>query len=200
MYEGVLRRRRSLVPVKNFSLFNHALQLQSEAAMDDLGSVANVSRRDFDERVTFRFRSQVPCLEYVSLLIENMLLLRAVRVGRVYAGFERLSHLEPVVDRYLRIADLSERVYIFGETNWLPPRHPNMQIISIKPEMNLAREWFVVVDSPALHCALVAHDETGWMIPMSEERTFTALVTHNAALVDRFAEAIEDYIDDVLAA
>ena len=38
-------------------------------------------------------------------MIENALLLRN-RSGRVYAGFEKLSYLQPVVDRYLR-ADVS---------------------------------------------------------------------------------------------
>lgn len=186
-------------PMENFSLFDHALQSQNSATTEDLGVVANISRRDYDERETFRFRSQVPCLEYVSLLIENSLLLRTIRTGRVYAGFERLSRLEPVVDRYLRIADLSERVYIFGEADWHPPRHPNMQTITVKKGVNLAREWFVIVDSPKMHLALIARDETGWTIPVLEDRTFNSLVTHDASLVDHLAAAAEGYIDEVLA-
>ena len=30
--------------------------------------------------------------------------------------------MEPVVDRYMRISDVSERVYVFGEPDWCPPR------------------------------------------------------------------------------
>src|SRR5215210_7431589 len=122
-------------------MYGQALKLASFSTPDDLGSVPNLSRRTFDERETFLFRSQVPCLEYVSLLIENALLLRARRTGRIYAGFERLSHMEPVIDRYLRIADMSEHVYVFGEADWKPPRHPNLKVITLPGDYRLAREW-----------------------------------------------------------
>ena len=168
------------------------------AGSEDLGALAHVSRRDFDERQTFGFRSQVPCLEYVSLLIENALLLRTHRGGRVYAGFERLSNMEPVVDRYMRIADVSERVYVFGEPDWRPPRHPNMRVIELSAAARLAREWFVVADSPALCVALLGFDEEGFSRPDFEERTFRALKTHDPALVRRLASAAESLIDDTL--
>ena len=166
--------------------------------VEDLGAVAHVSRKDFDERVTFRFRATVPTLEYISLLIENAVLLRTHRGGRLYAGFERLSRMEPVVDRYMRIADVSERVYVFGEPDWKPPRHPNMRIIGLSARARLAREWFVVADSPALRVALVGFDEDGFSHPVLEERTFTSLKTHDPALVRSLASAAEGLVDDTL--
>lgn len=186
--------------MRDFSLFERALAACGAGGVEDLGYVAHISRRDFDERGTFRFRAQVPCLEYVSLLIENTLLLRTARIGRIYAGFERLSCMEPIADRYLRIADLSERVYVFGEADWRPPRHPNLQTIALEENANLAREWFVVAASPKLHVALVALDESGWTTPAHDERIFHALVTHDAAIVKQIAAATEDFIDYVAAA
>jgi DICT domain-containing protein len=183
--------------MKEFSMFDHALASAGER-VEDLGTVAHVSRRDYDERVTFRFRARVPPLEYVSLLIENAILLRTHRGGRLYAGFERLSRMEPVVDRYMRIADISERVYIFGEPDWQPPRHPNMRVIPLGESSRLAREWFVVADSPALRVALVGFDEEGFTRPDLEERTFRALKTHDPALVRRLASAAESLVDDSL--
>ena len=168
--------------------------------VEDLGTVAHVSRRDFDERATFRFRAQAPALEYLSLLIENAVLLRTHRGGRLYAGFERLSRMEPVVDRYMRISDVSERVYVFGEPDWRPPRHPNMRVIEINGAARLAREWFVVADSPALRVALVGFDEEGFNSrPVPEERTFSALKTHDPAVVRRLAAAAEGLFDDSLS-
>lgn len=178
-------------------MFEHALATSDEAQINDLGRVAYVSRRDFDERTAFTFRAQVPCLEYISLLIENQLLLRPARTGRIYAGFEKLSRLEPIIDRYLRIADLSERVYVFGENDWSPPRHPNMRAIHIKPETNLALEWFVIVESSNSHVALVAADESGWSLPVLEDRTFRALVTHDSQIVANLAHRAEEFIDEV---
>jgi len=184
--------------MKEFSMFDHALASAGEA-VEDLGTVAHVSRRDFDERVTFTFRARVPALEYVSLLIENAVLLRTHRGGRLYAGFERLSRMEPVVDRYMRIADVSERVYVFGEPDWKPPRHPNMRVIELDGSPRLAREWFVIADSPALRVALVGFDEEGLAArPVPEERTFSALKTHDPSVVSRLAAAAESLVDDSL--
>ncbi len=146
--------------MSEFSMFEQAVASAGEA-LEELGTVAYVSRRDFDERATFRFRAQAPALEYLSLLIENAVLLRTHRGGRLYAGFERLSRMEPVVDRYMRIADVSERLYVFGEPDWKPPRHPNMRVIELNAASRLAREWFVIADSPAMRAALVAVDDTG---------------------------------------
>jgi DICT domain-containing protein len=184
--------------MREFSIFDQAVAFAGET-VEDLGTVAFVSRRDFDERATFRFRAQVPALEYLSLLIENAVLLRTHRGGRLYAGFERLSRMEPVVDRYMRIADVSERVYVFGEPDWKPPRHPNMRVIEVSGVARLAREWFVVADSPALHVALVGLDEEGFDArPVPEERTFSALKTHDPAVIRRLASAAESLVDDSL--
>ena len=179
-------------------MFDQALAFAGET-VEDLGTVTHVSRRDFEERATFRFRAQVPTLEYLSLLIENAVLLRTHRGGRLYAGFERLSRMEGVVDRYMRIADVSERVYVFGEPDWRPPRHPNMRVVELNGAARLAREWFVVADSPALSVALVGFDEEGFGArAVPEERTFTALKTHDPALVRRLTSAAETLVDDTL--
>lgn len=185
--------------MSEFSMFEEALASAGEA-VEDLGTIMHVSRRDFDERATFRFRTQVPPLEYISLLIENAILLRTHRGGRLYAGFEKLSRMEGVVDRYMRIADVSERVYVFGEPDWKPPRHPNMRVIELNGAARLAREWFVVADSPALRVALVGFDEEGFNArPVLEERTFAALKTHDPEIVRHLASAAESLVDDSLS-
>ena len=179
-------------------MFDQAVAFAGET-VEDLGTVTHVSRRDFDERATIRFRAQVPALEYLSLLIENAILLRTHRGGRLYAGFEQLSRMEPVVDRYMRIADVSERVYVFGEPDWKPPRHPNMRVIELEGSPRLTREWFVVADSPALRVALVGLGEEGLTArAVPEERTFAALKTHDPAVVRRLAAAAEGLIDNSL--
>jgi len=182
-------------------MFDQALQLANTLSRpEDLGSVPHISRQTFDERETFLFRAQSPCLEYVSLLIENALLLRANRTGRIYAGFEKLSRMKPVIDRYLRIADLSEHVYVFGEADWKPPRHPNMKIITFAGDFQLAREWFVIADSSTLQAALVAFDEDGFDAPVSEARVFRAFKSSNPSIVANLAATAEGLIDSSLAA
>ena len=179
-------------------MFDQAVAFAGEM-VEDLGTATYVSRRDFDERASFRFRAQAPALEYLSLLIENAVLLRTHRGGRLYAGFEKLSRMEPVVDRYMRISDVSERVYVFGEPDWKPPRHPNMRVVSLAEGVRLAREWFVVADSPALRVALVGFDEEGFDArAVPEERVLSALKTHDPTIVRRLASAAESLIDDSL--
>ena len=179
--------------MNEFSMYGRAESAAGKS--EDLGTVPHVSRRDFDERQTFRFRSQTPCMEYMSLLIENALLLRTHRGGRLYAGFERLSNMEPVVDRYMRIADISERVYVFGEPDWTPPKHPNMAVVKLRAGVPLTREWFVVADSPALRVALVGLADEEARPAAHEERFFRALKTHDPSLVQLLASAAESLID-----
>lgn len=186
--------------MKDLSMFEQALKIAQSVGMQDLGNVGNISRRDFDERETFAFRAQVPVLEYASLLIENKLLLMTNRTGRVYACFEKLSRMEPIAERYLRIADVSERVYIFGEPDWKPPRHPHMRIIGLESTDRMAREWFVIADSSTLRVALVAIDEDGFDAPFLEARKFRAIKSSNPSVVAALAAYAEGLIDTSLAA
>ena len=185
--------------MKKVSLFQEALRCaEQNGAVKNLGDVANVSRREFDECETFCFRTQVPCMEYISLLIENAILLRTNRAGRVYAGFEKLARMEAIADRYLRIADVSERVYIFGVDDWRPPKHPNMRIISVSEQEPLSREWFVVANSSTLKVALIGVDEEGLDSPVLEARHFSAIKTSDPAVIARLSDRIEEIVDSYL--
>jgi hypothetical protein len=182
-------------------MFEQALRCAGGLAqVEDLGRVAQVSRRDFDERETFLFFAQTPSIEYLSLLIENALLLRANRTGRVYAGFEKLSRMEPVIDRYLRIADLSERVYVLGVPDWKPPRHPHMKLITFGENERLARECFVIADSSTMHAALIAVEEDGPPAPVPEARNFHVFKSSNPAIVSELGAIAEGLVDTTLAA
>jgi len=198
--------------VKEFSLFEQALkfsplqQTKDEipgarlSGWPDLGRIASVSRSDFEERESFLCRTTTPSVEYACLMIENALVLRTNRGGRVYAGFEKLSFLKPVVDRYLRIADVSESVYIFGESDWQPPRHPNIRLITLSPDFRLSREWFLIAQSSSLNIAFVAFDELGFETSTPEQIRFRAIKTSDAAVVGGLSTAVEDVIDWSLAA
>ncbi|HEX8070915.1 MAG TPA: DICT sensory domain-containing protein [Pyrinomonadaceae bacterium] len=176
-------------------MYECALAAAAGRAVADLGAVAALSRQTLEEHTTLRWRTQPPCLEYVSLLIETALLLRAHRAGRVYVGFERLSRMEPIVARYLRIADVSERLYVFGEPDWQPPRHPHMKALKVPAGAPLAREWFVIADSPTLQVALVARDLDGFVAPALDARNFDAIKSHDPHVVARLAAAAERLVD-----
>lgn len=183
-------------------MYEFAREVVGGFGAEDLGAVSCVSRRDFDERTAFTFRAQAPCLEYLSLLIENAVLLRANRAGRVYVTFQKLSHMRPVAERYLRIADLSERLYVFGEPDWKPPRHPNMRLLYTPPQAKLAREWVIIADSSTLRVALVAREDEEQAVapPAPEQRYFRALKTSAPSHVERLADAAENLVDNFIQA
>jgi hypothetical protein len=133
-------------------------------------------------------------------MIENELLLKTDRAGRVYAGFEKLSNLQPIVDHYLRIADVSECVYLFGEPDWAPPRHPNIRVVSLESDFKLARQPFLIVESPTLSVALIALDEDGLDVPTLKQRSFTVIKSHKKEIVSKLAQSIEGVIDWSIAA
>lgn len=179
--------------IKSFSVYHISKrEAEQDPSTVDLGKVPHVSRQEFAERETLLFSTQVPCMEYLSLLIENAVLLRTNRAGRIYAGFEKLSRLEPIIDRYLRMADVSERVFVFGVDDWTPPRHPHLKTIPVEADSALAREWFVVANSPSYRAALVARDEDGFGHPDLEQRCFSAVKTSSPTQIARLAEAVEN--------
>jgi len=185
--------------VKNFSIFEHALKFSEANKIENLGEIASLARRDFVERESFICHTTTASVEYGCLMIENAILLRTNRSGRVYAGVEKFSALQPIIDRYMRIADVSESVYLFGQDDWRPPRHPNIRLINLNQDFRLAREWFVITHSSSLSCALVAFDETG-VETLPEQIRYWAMKTSNPNLVGGLANAAEGVIDWSLAA
>jgi len=185
--------------VKNFSIFEQALKHSVVENVENIGEIASLTRRDFLEHESFVCHTTTTSVEYGCLMIENAILLRTNRSGRVYAGVERLSALQPIIDRYMRIADVSETVYLFGQDDWRPPRHPNIRLITLEQDYRLAREWFVITHSNSLSGAIVAFDET-CTDSTPEQVRYWALKTSNASLVNALASAVEGVIDWSLAA
>ena len=186
--------------MKDFSIFEYGLKLSPIEQTQDLGQVASISRRDVDERETFICRTTAASVEYLCLLIENTILLRTNRAGRVYAGFEKLSALQPIIDRYLRIADLSECVYLFGEADWTPPKHPNIRVVELNSAVRLSRESFLIVQAPNFNRALAAFDEESEDEALQEQIRYWVLKTSNPTVVQSLATGIEGMIDWSLAA
>lgn len=180
--------------MKNFSLFNCALT-STAIQTESLDRIASISRCNFEGRESFICRTSEASIEYACLMIENSLLLRTNRGGRVYAGVEKLSTLQPIIDRYLRIADVSETVYLFGANDWRPPRHPNIRLITLEEDFQLAREVFLIALSSTFNIAFIAsHD------PILDQPTFLALKTSDTSFVHRLTNAVEGVINWSLAA
>lgn len=186
--------------MKNFSIFEQALKYSGVEETENLGEIASLARRDFIERESFICHTTIASVEYACLMIENAVLLRTNRAGRVYAGVQKLSSLQSIIDRYMRIADISESVYVFGEDDWRPPRHPNIRLIPLKDDFRLARELFVIADSTSLNCAVVAFDEAAVNMATPEQVRYWAIKSSNPAVVQALSKSVEGVIDRSLAA
>ena len=185
--------------MKDFSLFERALALSSAGKPLAQDSVSSILRRDFNEKVTFTCHTTSSSIEYACLMIENALLLRTNRGGRVYAGFERLTAFQPVIDRYLRIADVSETVYLFGKNDWQVPRHPNVRIIQLSEDFHLARESFMIAHSSSFTTAFVSkRDEV--ISQSRDQQLHYAIKTSDVSTVLSLANAAECVIDWSIAA
>lgn len=183
--------------MKDFSIFDFALKNSSKS--DDLGEIDGLSRREFAEHENLICHTNIASVEYACLLIENAILLQTNRSARIYAGVERLSQLQPIMDRYLRIADVSACVYLFGEADWQPPRHPNIRTVALKHDFRLAREWFLIAASSSYSNALVAFDED-LDEATDEQLKYWIFKTSNPKLVGQLTNAVEGVIDWTMAA
>jgi hypothetical protein len=188
--------------VNNFSIFEQALQISPPELTENLGQLVMISRRDFSDRESFLCRSTTASLEYACLMIENALLLRTNRNGRVYAGFERLSYFQPIMDRYLRIADVSDSVYLFGQDDWRPPRHPNIRVMTLNSSARLAKECFLLTQATTVDCALIAFEppEEESESRLGQSLSHWVLKTSNCEVVGQLSNALEHLIDITLAA
>lgn len=186
--------------MKNFSIFEYGLEFSAKTEVENLGEIASLARRDFDEHESFVCHTTTASVEYACLMIENELLLRTNRAGRVYAGFEKFSQLRPIVERYLRIADVSQSVYLFGQDDWQVPRHPNIHLIPLEGDFRLSREWFVITKSTSMSSAFLAFDEAGVDSEFPEQIRYWALKTTNPEAVEGLVNAVEGVIDWTLAA
>lgn len=174
----------------SLSIYNEVREIIRQYTVPELGTTLSLTREQFFEKESFSFVAGIPGLEYVTLLIENALLLRTNRSGRIHAGFGKLTRMEPVIDRYLRIADLSNRLYVFGELDWRPPAHPNLKVIPIASDSPLSQESFLISCSGSFDIALVATERL--LDSPAVNKQFLAFKSTESSIVDRLCSVLEE--------
>lgn len=116
----------------------------------------------------------------------------------VYAGFQRLSLMKPQIRRYQALLHTARHVYVYGlndaqdETSTFL-NSPRLIPFIIDPRLETALEWFwfVVVDDPRLHTALLAQHTSGDLWSHAQgTRTYTGVWTFDVALVRDIVAAL----------
>ncbi|WP_226577126.1 DICT sensory domain-containing protein [Halobacillus litoralis] len=177
--------------IEEISLFHECFG-SVEAETNDL-SKAGLSQL---QQSSMKFESKVPQLEYMCLMMENMVLMKKLQ-GQVYAGFQKLSRSKNVIDRFQAMTEYSD-VHIFGEADTQMDENDGINYIALPPKSSLVREWFLVVDAPNFKSMMVAYDMEGFGIhEVEENRKFKGAKTSNPKIVDQAVQLLKPHTSSI---
>lgn len=132
-----------------------------------------------------KYETKIPNLEKMCYLMESVVLQKQ-REGTVYAGFQKISRAEAIWDRYLKMADNVDKIYVFGEKDKALAPHPKIEIVPLKPGHPLIREWFLVMDIKFGKNMMTAYDLDGFGVYQNEkDRNFRGGKTVNKETVEK---------------
>ncbi|MBX0328282.1 GAF domain-containing protein [Oscillochloris sp. ZM17-4] len=125
----------------------------------------------------------VSMMNSISRLIENQIIDNQLPVN-FYAGFERFSYFPSQLRRYSRLGAVCRRVYVFGVPDVRPPSIPGIEFLEISPSSPLAREWFLLVDTPDFWTTLLTQEVEG-RDAITGGRRFDGIWSFDEQVVDR---------------
>jgi DICT domain-containing protein len=127
-------------------------------------------------------------------IVERITLERYAEGASVYAGFERLSRVKPVLRRYQRLAGAVDRLVIFAEHD--EPLALDAQQVDVSGSP-LAREWFLVISCPSYSTLLAAKDLDGFGPngPLFGRR-FVAVTVRERSFIKRAAARLERHVSE----
>lgn len=128
-------------------------------------------------------------------IVERLTRDKHARGARIYAGFERLSRVRPVLRRYRQLADVTERLVVFGERD--EPIDLNAELVDVTGSP-LCREWFLVIHTADYGALLAAKDLTGFgpTGPLPGRR-FAAVTAHDRVFIERAAHRLAAHVDEL---
>lgn len=127
----------------------------------------------------------VSMMNVISHQIEDQIIQHQLAVD-FFAGFQKFSNFPDQMRRYSRLGAICRRVYVFGVADCQPPVVPGVEFIEIAPTSALAREWFLLVDTPDFWCTLVAQEMDG-KDPISGGRRYDGLWSFDEQVIDRIS-------------
>lgn len=130
------------------------------------------------------FVNSVHLMNVISHEIEDTVFDNHLKVD-FFAGFQKYSNFLRQRKRYTRLAQVCRRVYVWGVPDVDPPPIPGVEYLDLSPSDELAREWFVVVDTPEFFTALLTREMTYGQDVPGELRRFHGIWTYDADIVSR---------------
>ncbi|MEO0455023.1 MAG: DICT sensory domain-containing protein [Cyanobacteria bacterium P01_A01_bin.114] len=102
----------------------------------------------------------VSMMNTISHLIEDQIIQHRLPVD-FYAGFQKFSNFPDQMRRYGRLGAICRRVYVYGVPDYPPPSIPGVEFIELSPGAELAKEWFLLVNTSDFWATLIARETFG---------------------------------------
>lgn len=125
--------------------------------------------------------------------IENAVTHDAIHTT-VFAGFQQLEYMLPVMERYERMAKNSNKIYIFGQPYEDMPSIENITYVHLQPDHQLCKEWFLVVHHPLYSRALIALETSPPNTP-HKDRMFKGLLTNDVSMIEPIHQKLYEQVN-----
>jgi len=174
LYEAVLKE------VADVGEFVHVL---------DPGELPESHLRDH----TASFTTTVSSMRVWSRVNEQVVLEQQLDDAILFAGFQRMSHVQGVHRRYEELSSVASELWILGKEDRRPDV-PQAHLVGVGPGP-LQREWFLVVLSSRYQCLIAARDLDGLERGKPNDRRFAGLKTFRRSVVESAVEALRGWAD-----
>ena len=138
--------------------------------------------------------NSVSVMNLISHEIEDQIINHQITTD-FFAGFQRFSHFPEQLRRYSRLGAICRRVHIFGVPDCEPPAISGLEFIELAPASSLAKEWFLLVNTPTFWATLVAREVDG-QDPVTKGRRFDAIWSYDVEVVERVALLVSQVMEN----
>ncbi len=125
--------------------------------------------------------NSVQTLLAISHSLEDILVQQRLRTT-YYAGFQKFSAFLPQQQRFRRLAQVCERIVVFGQADAPVPNIPQIQFVALASNAPLVQEWFILVDDPTFCAALLTRQIGGHSTGPISARGFDPLRMYEGVL------------------
>ncbi len=159
-------------------------------AIDRQFSVYRLVERTQQQNVLL---SQRRTMSYISYQIENASLIDGAKT-RIFSAFQYMSRFLPQIERYRRLAQTAESIYVFGVPDVRPPQIENIRYVFVTPDDQIAREWFLVSYGARFASALATEEITRFNDP-DHLRQFRGMWTFDPEMVAILHDWLSSAVD-----
>lgn len=117
----------------------------------------------------------------------------------IYAGFQRLTYLTPILHRYKKMSRTASAIWVLGQPGDRDLQTDGLNVLRLQEDDPLCGEWFLIVNHPAYGRALVARELTQPGLPHADRR-FHGMITRDPTLIAQFAALLKEHVEKLQTA